>query len=359
MLRAKSRWVIANRRAIFRVTARVAGAGALAGSVVLVSRGLPHVNVTTLTLVLVLVVVAIALHWGRLEAVVAALVASLSLDYYVLPPQGFGIASPDQWLALATFVTTALGIALTRNHARAKEMEAEITRRSDELKSAVFSALAHDARGPLGTIQVAASTLSSDRPGSPAQQRELVAIILEEVGRMNRWIDEACKVSDVKPAQFTSHKAPHLVKDLVLGALDEFRPRLAGRPVGIGIPDGLPMVECDGEMIRHVLKLLLDNAVKYTPRGSPLAIACGEGAAGLVVSVCDAGPGIPEQEKWRIFQKHYRGSDQGSAVPGTGMGLASAKQIVESQGGEIWVTRSPQGGAAFYFTLPAAVPMTV
>jgi signal transduction histidine kinase len=74
----------------------------------------------------------------------------------------------------------------------------------------------------------------------------------------------------------------------------------------------------------------------------------------VVISVADAGPGVPEDELAHIFEKHYRGSCQRSRVPGTGLGLAIAKYLVESQSGRIWAVSRPEGGAAFHFSLPPA-----
>ena len=349
---------MAHRHNPFHHVPRFMAAGALAAATVVVCHWLPHVNITTIALILVLEVAGIALRWGRIEAVSAALAAALGLDYYFLPPRGFGIDSPDHWVALVAFLVTAFGTALARGRVAEKEMEAEIARRSDDLKSAVFSALAHDARGPLSSIKIAATTLLSDRPGSAAQQRELMGIILDEVDRMNLWIDQASRVSQVEAAQFALHKEPRDVRDLVFGAIDEFGPRLSGRPIGIEIPDGLPMADCDGEMIQRVLKLLLDNAVKYSPFGAPIRVSGGVEEDRLVVTVSDFGAGVPEDERTRIFEKHYRGAYENSGVPGTGLGLSSARQMLESQGGEIWVTNRETGGAAFHFSLPVAMGTT-
>ena len=465
-----------------------------AGAVVLslaVSVHLRHVNTTTVALAMVLIVLGIAVKWGALEALVGAIVASFGLDYFFLPPFGFGIEAPEHWVALFTFLATALvtsqlsarsnrhraeaiqrreeveklyrvadavsrggnaddivqrlasslmtisgleavaicersgrafrlgmrsgriedgrlrdvascgmafaspesgvsiepvlaagevwgslgiagvgisapllkaiaekaGAAIWKARAAEREKEHEIARRSDELKTAIFAALAHEARGPLGSIKLASTTLLSGHPGNAMQQRELLTIIREEVDRMNRWIEEATQVGQAEARQLTSHRTPRDLKDLVSGVLQELSPVVGGRRVGVEIPPSLPMARCDAGMIRRVLNLLLDNALKYSPAGSPIAVSASldHDADMLVVGVADAGPGVPEDEKTRIFDKHYRGSQHRSRVPGTGLGLASAKCLVEAQGGEIWVTNRPAGGAAFHFTLPVAM----
>jgi K+-sensing histidine kinase KdpD len=242
---------------------------------------------------------------------------------------------------------------------QAYEVPAEDIRGSEALQSAVFSALAHDARGPLNSIKIAASTLLGKALGNPEQEHELIMIILDEVNRMNQWLDEACKVGQIEPARFTPRKAPCDLGDLVSSVCDEFGLRLASRAINLEISDSLPMAECDGEMIRRVLKLLLDNANKYSPFGMPISISIRRiERQMLVIAVGDGGPGVPDAERARIFEKHYRGVYQNSDVPGTGLGLASARTMVRSQGGEIWVTNRPEGGAAFHFSLPAAMQST-
>ena len=110
-------------------------------------------------------------------------------------------------------------------------------------------------------------------------------------------------------------------------------------------------------MVVRVLKLLLDNAIKYSPSGSPVSVSAVLEDGAITVTVADEGPGVAEDEQLRIFEKHYRGAAFSSTVPGTGLGLASAKNIVDAQGGAIRVDNRAQGGAAFHFTLPVSTEM--
>jgi two-component system, OmpR family, sensor histidine kinase KdpD len=462
-----------------------------AGVIVLVLSGadhLRHVNSTSMALILVLMVLCIAIIWGWLEALVAALAAGLGLDYFFLPPRGWGPQEPQQWVALFVFLVTALatgqltarskrhrveaehrrkemgkllqlsdallecrtteaiagrmahvlfdilgaegvavyekttgsvsysgtkrvraveeqlrdvaasggasvdpksgasivpiresgepwgsvgivgaivslellmaigerlGNAITNARLADKAKEVEIVRRSDEFKSAVFDALAHEARAPLGSIGIAVTTLLSEKPGDPAQQREMLNVIKEEMERMDRWIDETVRLSEAEGSQLSIHKVPHGLADLVAAALGALGPAV-GRRLSVEIPEDLPMALCDGEATRRVVDLILDNAVKYSPPGPPIAVSAkmDEDLGMIVVTVADAGPGVPEDERERIFEKNYRGSQHRLHTPGSGLGLASAKYLVERQGGEIWVSNRLGGGAAFHFSLP-------
>jgi two-component system sensor histidine kinase KdpD len=108
----------------------------------------------------------------------------------------------------------------------------------------------------------------------------------------------------------------------------------------------------DFEFIQQVLKQLLDNAVNYSPTGSPLTITAEVVSGKIVLSVMDRGKGIAEDEQARVFDKFYRGRTSGDKVPGTGLGLSIAKGIIEAHGGKIWVTSEPGKGSVFSVALP-------
>ena len=114
----------------------------------------------------------------------------------------------------------------------------------------------------------------------------------------------------------------------------------------------MPKVEVDFEFVQQVLKQLLDNAVKYSPDGSPLTIRAELRYDTMVVSVADHGPGIDEDERARIFDKFFRGRRDRFHTQGTGMGLAIAKGIVEAHGGKLWVTSEPAKARSSAFRCP-------
>jgi two-component system sensor histidine kinase KdpD len=125
---------------------------------------------------------------------------------------------------------------------------------------------------------------------------------------------------------------------------------LAGRRRDVRVPPDLPLVEMDDVLIEQVLINLLDNAAKYTPPGSPISIVVSGDPHRITVEVADRGPGLPPGAEERIFEKFYRtGTAPGR---GAGLGLAIAKGIVNAHGGRIWAHNLPEGGAAFFFSLP-------
>jgi two-component system sensor histidine kinase KdpD len=143
------------------------------------------------------------------------------------------------------------------------------------------------------------------------------------------------------------------VSEVIETALSELGSVRAGRPVTIHVPSDLPLVECDPEFVQQVVKQLLENAFKYSPPSTPVAITAERKGARIVIGVADRGPGIDESDRPRIFEKFFRGRRFRFETKGTGMGLAIAKGIVEAHGEKIWVESEPGQGSVFFFSLPA------
>jgi two-component system sensor histidine kinase KdpD len=251
-------------------------------------------------------------------------------------------------------VAAQVGLGLASLDALQKTTEAAVLHRSEELKSAVLDALAHEIRNPLNSLKLAATTLLSSRPLSGFHRREMLTIINEEVDRMNRFIDESMQLARTKAAELSLKKEPQDLALLIPAAVEDMAHRVGRRPVHVRVPDSLPPAECDKTMMLRVLKQLLNNALKYSPEDSPLTVSAEFTGAAIVIDVVDRGPGVAEDERGLIFEKYYRGRAGRADLQGTGLGLPAAKCIVQAHGGEIWVTSPPEGGAAFHVSLPTA-----
>jgi two-component system, OmpR family, sensor histidine kinase KdpD len=144
----------------------------------------------------------------------------------------------------------------------------------------------------------------------------------------------------------------HPVQDALNPALEDARGALENHPVEVELPSDLPQVRMDVQRIREVLMHLLENAGKYSGSGVPIKVTSELRGDRVVINVADRGPGIDSFEQSLIFEKFYRGQNQRYMAPGTGMGLAIAKVIVEAHGGTIGVVSQLGSGSVFSFSLP-------
>ncbi len=256
---------------------------------------------------------------------------------------------PSEAVLNAVAYLVAIGVERARTLEEASRAEA--TRQSEVLKSALLDALAHDFKTPLTSIKAAVTSLLGQP--RPDVERELMTIIDEEADRLNRLVAEVLEMVRIEAGKLHLEKRALDISEVIGATLAELRPVLHDRPLDVRLQDALPAAHADFDFVQQVLKQLLDNALKYSPPGSPLTISARAGEGRIVVSVVDRGSGIDEQEQMHIFDKFFRAREHRFRVPGTGMGLAIAKGIVEAHGGKIWVTSEPGQGSVFSFALPA------
>jgi two-component system sensor histidine kinase KdpD len=250
-------------------------------------------------------------------------------------------------------ISNLAAITLERAHVQEVATRAEAARQSEELKSTMLDALAHEFKTPLTPIKAAVTSMLSDGCTSPTHQ-ELLRIVDEETDRLNTMLTEAIQMSRIEEGKLRLHQSPHTMKGLVRVQLDRLAERLEGRKVAVEVPDELPPVNVDPEFIGIVIWQLLSNAMRYTPPGSPLAVRSRTQNGNVVTSIEDSGPGIPVQEQQQIFEKFYRGKEHRERIPGTGVGLTIAREIVRAHGGKIWVESQPGQGTKFLFSVPVA-----
>ncbi len=240
-------------------------------------------------------------------------------------------------------------IAIERAGAVETLARVEASRESERLRNALLDSVAHELRTPLTSITAAITSLRND-PLDGEQRGEMMEVIEEEAGRLNRLVGQAMEMADLDAHDIKLDLQPHPIREAVDLALEAVQ--VKNHPVEIRLPETLPMVEMDLERIAKVLQHLIENAAKYSAEGSPIFISAEVARGELVTSVADRGVGVDDFERMMIFDKFYRGQGQRYRVQGTGMGLAIAKAIVEAHGGAIEVTSQPGQGSVFSFRLP-------
>lgn len=269
-------------------------------------------------------------------------IAGLALQGYML--------SDGALQALSNLV--AIGLEKVRGQEAASRAEA--ARQSESLKSTLLDAIAHEFKTPLTSIKAAASALLADSLPKAEEQRELVTIMNEEADRLSRLVTEAIQMARLEEGRIQLNRRLERMDDLVRAALQQMRLVAEGRTIQARISNPLPVVEVDAQLMELAIRLLLDNALKYSPPEFPVTVGATTRENALVITVSDEGPGIAERDQARIFEKFYRGPNTRRQVPGTGMGLAIAREIVRAHGGEISVRSSAGKGSEFSISVPLA-----
>jgi two-component system sensor histidine kinase KdpD len=271
----------------------------------------------------------------------------------LVPPSGEALATPEQLHLLETFAAQT-ALAIERVALVEEAQQAHLRSETERLRNSLLSAVSHDLRTPLATITGSASALVEQEAGlDAAARRELAQAIQEEADRLNRLVHNLLEMTRLESGGVRVRKDWHPVEEVVGSALARVEKRLGERRVDIDLPPDLPLAPLDPLLIEQVLINLLDNAIKYTPEGSPIEISAAVEDRVLRVTVADRGPGFAPGEETRVFDKFYRGAAAGTRS-GAGLGLAIARGIVEAHGGRITAEPRPGGGALFRFTLPLA-----
>ncbi|MBW4540536.1 MAG: histidine kinase [Myxacorys chilensis ATA2-1-KO14] len=231
-----------------------------------------------------------------------------------------------------------------------------------QFKDQIIAMLAHDLRNPLTAASIAVETLEIGHKSGDRQSSRftpvLILQLLNHARSQLRTIDRM--ITDILQAAKGSSAELHIQpQKLDLGAmcreaLDSLHARSQAKhlKVNTDIPNDLPFVYADPERVRQVFVNILDNAIKYTPTNGAIHVSILHRTTQKVqVSICDSGPGIPEDNRERIFEDHFR-LQRDQAQDGYGIGLSLCQRIVRSHYGQIWVDSTPNQGSCFHFTLP-------
>jgi two-component system sensor histidine kinase KdpD len=241
-------------------------------------------------------------------------------------------------------------MAVERARLSEEAQQALLKAEAETLRNTLLSSVSHDLRTPLAAITGAAtSLLGRDIDLGHSGRQELIRTIYEEADHLNQIIRNVLDMTRIESGAITVKKEWLPMEEIVGAVLNRLAEPLKERPLSITLPPDLPLVPFDPLLIEQVLMNLIDNAVKYTPQGTPIELSAEVKDEEIVIDVADRGPGIPAGEENRIFEKFVRGSTRGG---GMGLGLTICRAIISAHGGRIWAQNRPGGGAAFFFSLP-------
>jgi two-component system sensor histidine kinase KdpD len=268
------------------------------------------------------------------------------------PVGGLALKGPALSDGALQALLNLVAIALERVRTGEAASRAEAARQSEEFKSTLLDAIAHEFKTPLTSIKAASTSLLSDTSSRPAHSRELATIIDEETDRLSLLVTEAVRMAQIEAGRIHPERDWLDVRELLQRVLDHFAPRAEGREIKLVVSDGTPRAFADRDLIALAIRQLVDNALKYSPPGSPIKIGAGVEDGRIVIRVHDEGPGIPLRERERIFDKFYRRQNTKGQVPGFGLGLYIAREITRAHGGDVWVESESAEGSEFCVSIP-------
>jgi len=244
-----------------------------------------------------------------------------------------------------------MAIALERASALASYSHVEASREGERLRGALLDSVTHELRTPLTAIRAAATMLISQPEIAESDRREMYAVVEEESARLDRLIGQAVEMAQLDSESLQVRPRLQSLREVIDLALEDARSLLRYRAIEVNVPEDQPLVAMDRELVRRVLRQLIENAAKYSPAESPISLSSELQQERLMVTVSDRGPGIDAADQPFVFDKFFRGK-QRERVQGSGMGLAIAKAILRAHGGGIEVISSARQGTSFRFWLP-------
>jgi two-component system sensor histidine kinase KdpD len=270
----------------------------------------------------------------------------------VSPRSAARFVDPEQRQFLQTFATQ-VATALDRARLADESQRAHLQVETEQLRNALLSSVSHDLRTPLAIITGSASALLDGAALTEENRHDLIANTYSEALRLSHLVRNLLDMTRLEAGALKVQKNLQPVDDVIDSVVQRFQGELEGRALEVDVPEDLPILPLDESLIELVLINLLENALKYTPPGSPIRIAARARDGAVEVEVADRGPGIPRGQEKQIFEKFYRASE---GPRGVGLGLAIARGIVVAHGGSIVAGPREGGGASFRFTLPLDEP---
>lgn len=329
-----------------------AGVAVVAICVALSLVGARVLQIADLVMIFPLGVLSVSVRFGIGPAIFTAVTAVLAFDFLFVPPT-LTLAIPDvrSALTLGTMLLVAIVSCVLAEQLRRQVEQARRQTEVERLRNALLSALSHDLRTPLTALVGASTALYEDKLDG-RERREFARMVVEEATRLNRLVGNLLELTRLESGQVAAKRALQAIDEVIGSALCRLERQLEGRHVRTFVPEEIPLIAFDPVLVEQVLINLVENALKYTPAGSPIEVSVRVGQGHVSVDVADRGPGVQSGDEEKVFEKLYRGPDGARGDGGVGLGLTICRAIVTAHEGHIALQNRPGGGAIVRFSLP-------
>lgn len=302
---------------------------------------------TNLLMFYLLGVVFVSVRWGRGPSVLASLVSAVAFDFFLVQPYFYFTLNPQHLFAFTGVLIVGLvvGELTIKTKEQANAMRLQESRTAVlKLQAALLHSISHDLRTPLSTITGSLSALIEQEGAlDKEKKKELLEYAFEESSRLNRIVGNLLDTTRMEAGAMKVSLKPCELRDVIGVALQELNYKLQGRPVEIHVPRDFPEIPMDFGLIDKVIVNLVDNALKYSPDGTPIEIHAEISGGRAKITISNQGEIIHPENLKNIFEKFYR-AENAEKISGLGLGLWICKGIVEAHGGNIRAV-SPYAGS--------------
>ena len=262
-------------------------------------------------------------------------------------PVTFGI------MFLVALITGSLASRM-KEYAR-ESAQAAMQIEKEQLRADLLRSISHDLRTPLTSISGNASNLlSNENEFSQETRMQIYGDIYDDSMWLIKLVENLLSVTRIEDGRMDLRMSAELMDEVIAEAMRHTDRNRDGRKIEVSSDEEFILGKMDARLIVQVVINLVDNAVKYTPEGAQIRIHTGKKDGMVVVSVSDTGPGIPDEQKSKVFDMFYTGTNRAAdGRRSLGLGLGLCRSIIRAHGGEIWVSDNKPQGAVFTFTLPA------
>ncbi len=249
-------------------------------------------------------------------------------------------------------IANLVAIGLERARAQDLAQQIEAAKQSEQLRTTLIDAMAHEFKTPLTSIKAMTTALLADPDQARGNQMELLKIADEEAERLKELIDDTVSMARLDNSTIEINPELSDITETIQEVIHSLKTELEGRNLEFEQKPQSLLAAFDRRLMKLAIRQLIDNAIKYSPSGTPLEIAVQQQDNTIVVAVTDHGEGIPIQEQSRIFERFFRSPSVLHQIPGSGLGLSIAHSILRAHHGDLTVTSHP-GNTTFCLTLPA------